>query len=73
MIMVRMATSTGRPGGRLLPVFLILAAWLLVQIGATLEESLQLPGWFDGLGFQGSYTILDSEQQIPITNSAGRL
>ncbi len=25
------------------------AAWVLVQIGTTLEESLQLPGWFDGL------------------------
>lgn len=33
----------------------------------------ELPGWFDGLGFQGSYTILDSEQQIPITDAAGNL
>jgi iron complex outermembrane recepter protein len=31
----------------------------------------ELPGWFDGLGFQGSYTILDSEQEIPILDEVG--
>jgi TonB-dependent receptor len=31
----------------------------------------ELPGMFDGLGFQGSYTLLDSEQQTPLTDSAG--
>ena len=33
----------------------------------------ELPGWFNGLGFQGSYTILDSSQESPITNSAGEV
>jgi TonB-dependent receptor len=30
-----------------------------------------LPDWADGFGIQASYTILDSEQDIPITNDAG--
>lgn len=30
-----------------------------------------LPEWLDGFGVQASYTILDSEQDIPIQNSAG--
>ena len=33
----------------------------------------ELPGWWNGLGFQGSYTILDSEQEIPVTDDAGNL
>lgn len=33
----------------------------------------ELPGWFDGLGFQGSYTILDSEQQLPILDDVGNI
>ena len=33
----------------------------------------ELPGWFNGLGFQGSYTILDSEQQIPVTDVEGNV
>ncbi|HEU5134830.1 MAG TPA: TonB-dependent receptor [Steroidobacteraceae bacterium] len=32
-----------------------------------------LPGAFNGLGLQGSYTQLDSEQNIPLTNSAGEI
>ena len=32
-----------------------------------------LPGWFDGLGIQASYTILDSEQEIPTTDIEGNL
>lgn len=33
----------------------------------------QLPGIFDGLGVQASFTKLDSEQNIPLTNSAGEI
>ncbi len=33
----------------------------------------ELPGWFDGLGIQTSYTILDSEQQLPILDAEGNL
>ena len=33
----------------------------------------ELPGWFNGLGFQGSYTILDSQQQIPLTDVEGNV
>lgn len=33
----------------------------------------ELPGWFNGLGFQASYTMLDSEQQIPITDDQGNI
>jgi iron complex outermembrane recepter protein len=32
-----------------------------------------LEGWWDGIGFQGSYTILDSEQEIPVTDVAGNV
>ncbi len=32
-----------------------------------------LPGWFDGLGVQASYTILDSEQEIPVTDELGNI
>jgi TonB-dependent receptor len=31
----------------------------------------ELPGVFNGLGLQGSFTKLDSEQNIPLTNAAG--
>ena len=30
-----------------------------------------MPGWFDGLGVQASYTILDSEQQLPVLDAEG--
>lgn len=33
----------------------------------------ELPGWFNGLGLQASYTILDSEQEIPITDDTGNI
>ena len=32
-----------------------------------------LPGAFNGLGLQGSFTKLDSEQNIPLTNPAGEI
>ena len=32
-----------------------------------------LPGAFNGLGLQGSFTKLDSEQNIPLTNDAGEI
>ena len=32
-----------------------------------------LPGAFNGLGLQGSFTKLNSEQNIPLTNSAGEI
>ncbi|MYL99249.1 TonB-dependent receptor [Novosphingobium sp. FGD1] len=32
-----------------------------------------LPGFLDGLGFTGSATILDSEQTIPVVNTAGEI
>ncbi|WP_324699605.1 TonB-dependent receptor [Novosphingobium sp. RL4] len=32
-----------------------------------------LPGPLDGLGFQGSLTVLDSSQTIPVTDSAGTI
>lgn len=33
----------------------------------------ELTGWFDGFGFQGSYTILDSNQEVPVTNLEGEV
>ncbi len=33
----------------------------------------ELPGVFNGLGFNGSLTKLDSEQNIPLTNPAGEI
>ena len=33
----------------------------------------ELPGWFNGLGLQASYTILDSEQEIPVTDDEGNI
>lgn len=33
----------------------------------------ELPGVFNGLGFQGSLTKLNSEQNIPLTNAAGEI
>lgn len=42
------------------------------EFGLTYFPS-NLPGWFDGLGIQASYTILDSEQEIPITNEIGEI
>lgn len=33
----------------------------------------ELPGIFDGFGMQASYTILDSIQDIPVTNDAGEV
>ncbi len=33
----------------------------------------ELPGLFNGFGLQGSFTKLDSEQNIPLTNSAGEI
>ena len=33
----------------------------------------QLPGLLNGLGVQGSFTKLDSEQNIPLTNSTGQI
>jgi TonB-dependent receptor len=32
-----------------------------------------LPGLLDGFGVQASYTILDSEQEIPVTDDAGEI
>lgn len=32
-----------------------------------------LSGWLDGIGFQGSYTILDSEQEIPVLDAVGNV
>ena len=33
----------------------------------------ELPGWFDGLGVQASYTILDSEQELPVLDELGNI
>jgi len=33
----------------------------------------ELPGWFDGLGVQASYTILDSEQELPLLDAEGNI
>lgn len=33
----------------------------------------ELPGWFNGLGIQASYTMLDSEQEIPVTDNEGNI
>jgi TonB-dependent receptor len=33
----------------------------------------ELPGWFNGLGIQASYTMLDSEQEIPVTDEEGNI
>ncbi|MEJ2402403.1 MAG: TonB-dependent receptor [Xanthomonadales bacterium] len=33
----------------------------------------ELPGWFDGLGVQASYTILDSEQELPVLDAEGNI
>ncbi|MGV2496590.1 TonB-dependent receptor [Pelagerythrobacter aerophilus] len=47
--------------------------WLQgVEIGLTYFPTY-LPGVLDGLGFQGSATILDSEQTIPDTDTDGNL
>jgi TonB-dependent receptor len=32
-----------------------------------------VPDWLNGFGVQASYTILDSEQDIPVTNDAGEV
>ncbi|MBN2069224.1 MAG: TonB-dependent receptor [Opitutales bacterium] len=32
-----------------------------------------VPDWLHGFGIQASYTILDSEQEIPVTNDAGEV
>jgi TonB-dependent receptor len=33
----------------------------------------ELPGWFNGLGIQGSLTILDSQQEIPTVDAEGNI
>ncbi|MCJ2187185.1 TonB-dependent receptor [Novosphingobium beihaiensis] len=43
-----------------------------VEIGLTYYPNY-LPGVLNGLGFQGSATILDSKQNIPMTDSAGNI
>jgi len=43
-----------------------------VEIGLTYFPTY-LPSILDGLGFQGSVTILDSKQNIPMTDSAGNI
>jgi iron complex outermembrane recepter protein len=43
-----------------------------VEVGLTYFPDY-LPSILDGLGFQGSMTILDSKQNIPLTNSAGEI
>src|SRR3546814_20328248 len=40
-----------------------------VEVGLTYFPSY-LPSVLDGLGFQGSLTVLDSKQNIPMTDSA---
>lgn len=42
-----------------------------IEVGVTLFP--RLPGIFDGLGIQGSLTLLDSSQNIPLTDSAGNV
>jgi TonB-dependent receptor len=32
-----------------------------------------LPGWLNGAGIQATYTMLDSEQEIPVTNEVGEI
>lgn len=32
-----------------------------------------LPGWLNGAGVQATYTLLDSEQEIPVTNEVGEI
>jgi len=32
-----------------------------------------VPDWLNGFGVQASYTLLDSEQEIPVTNDAGEV
>lgn len=43
-----------------------------IEVGITYFPSY-LPGLLDGLGFQGSLTVLDSTQNIPETDSAGNI
>ncbi|KHK89925.1 TonB-dependent receptor [Novosphingobium malaysiense] len=43
-----------------------------VEVGLTYFPTY-LPSILDGLGFQGSVTILDSKQNIPMTDSAGNI
>lgn len=43
-----------------------------VELGLTYFPHY-LPGFLDGLGFQGSMTVLDSKQNIPLTDSAGNV
>ncbi|MDX3885319.1 MULTISPECIES: TonB-dependent receptor [Edaphosphingomonas] len=43
-----------------------------VEVGLTYYPNY-LPGILDGLGFQGSLTVLDSNQTIPETDSAGNI
>lgn len=43
-----------------------------VEVGLTYFPHY-LPGPLDGLGFQGSITILDSKQTIPVSDSAGNI
>ncbi len=33
----------------------------------------ELPGWWDGLGVQASYTILDSERNLPVLDAEGNI
>jgi TonB-dependent receptor len=42
-----------------------------IEVGLTLFP--RLPGIFDGFGVQGSLTILDSSQNIPLTDSEGNI
>ncbi|WP_298395061.1 TonB-dependent receptor [Sphingobium sp.] len=43
-----------------------------LELGLTYFPSY-LPGPLDGLGFVGSVTVLDSKQNIPLSNSAGEI
>lgn len=43
-----------------------------VEVGLTYFPTY-LPGPLDGLGFQGSLTVLDSNQTIPMSDSAGNI
>ncbi|VXC78874.1 TonB-dependent receptor [Sphingomonas sp. AX6] len=42
-----------------------------IEVGVTLFP--RLPGIFNGFGLQGSLTLLDSSQNIPLTDSAGNI
>lgn len=42
-----------------------------IEVGVTLFP--RLPGIFEGFGIQGSLTLLDSSQNIPLTDSAGNV